>query len=165
MTVPLAARLVEALSSRGETVSSAESLTGGLVTAALTAVPGSSAVLLGGIVAYATPLKAELLGVDVDLLDHRGAVDADVALAMALGVRERTGSTYGLATTGVAGPDPSEGKAVGTVFVAVCGPRTTRVQALALAGDRQEIRTATVGAVLGLLAQALDVPWEDGRAT
>lgn len=149
------ADLVSRLTARGETVASAESLTGGLVAASLTDVPGSSVVVRGGVVAYSSEVKAGVVGVDAGLLAAVGAVDATVAEQMACGVRDRLGATYGLATTGVAGPDPSEGKAVGTVFVAVAGPHTTRVRSLLLEGDRPAIRRQSVAAVLELLAQEL----------
>ena len=135
----------------------AESLTGGLVAAALTAVPGSSAAFRGGVVAYATDLKAALLGVPSDLLDRHGAVHPAVAAAMAEGAGRRLAATVGAATTGVAGPDPADGQPVGTVYIAVSGGPARRpdVRALALAGDRQQIRAATVAQVLGLLLGVL----------
>ena len=117
----------------------AESLTGGLVTASLVAVPGASRVLRGGIVAYATDLKAGLLGVDVDLLAERGAVDEAVAAQMAAGIRTATGADVGLATTGVAGPDPQDGQGPGVVFVAVSTPVASEVQRLDLDGDRSKV--------------------------
>jgi nicotinamide-nucleotide amidase len=148
-----AERVLAALVARSETVATAESLTGGLLAAALTDVPGSSAAFRGGVVAYATDLKSGLLGVPAVLLAERGAVDPDVAAAMAEGVRERCRSTYGLATTGVAGPDPQDGQAPGTVYVALAGPGTSTVEALMLPGDRSAVRTAAVTAALTLLAQ------------
>ena len=151
-----AAQLVARLTEAGQTVAVAESLTGGLVTAALTEVAGASAVVRGGVTAYATDVKAEMLGVDERLLVRVGAVDADVAEQMAAGVRSLMGATYGLATTGVAGPSPAEGKAVGTVYVAVAGPGSSRVKALRLSGDRGGIRAHSVQAVLALLGEALD---------
>jgi PncC family amidohydrolase len=108
----LSARIVTALRAGGDTLAVAESLTGGLVTARVVDVPGASTVLRGGVVAYATDLKHALLGVDADLLAERGAVDPDVALAMARGVAGRLGSTWAVATTGVAGPDPQDGQAL-----------------------------------------------------
>ncbi|XVQ13349.1 CinA family nicotinamide mononucleotide deamidase-related protein [Spirillospora sp. CA-255316] len=110
------------LAERSATVATAESLTGGLLGAELTRMPGSSATYAGGMVAYATALKEELLGVPADLLAAHGAVHPDVAAAMAAGVRERLGATYGVAVTGVAGPDPQDGQAVGTIFVGVASP-------------------------------------------
>jgi nicotinamide-nucleotide amidase len=151
----LAADAVELLAGRGLTVAVAESLTGGLVAAALTSVPGSSVVFRGGIVAYATDLKDALLGVPSDLLARDGAVHPDVAAAMASGVRERLGSSFGVATTGVAGPGPAEGKPAGTVFVAVAGPQWQEGVGLQLAGDRAEVRESSVAAALSLLVSKL----------
>ena len=102
----LACQVLDRLRADGQTVAVAESLTGGLVAAALTDVPGSSAVFRGGVVAYATELKADLLGVDAVMLRRHGAVYPPVAAAMAQGVRARLGATYGVATTGVAVPIP-----------------------------------------------------------
>ncbi len=149
--------VVAALIAAGETVATAESLTGGLLAGALTAVPGASAVVRGGVVAYATDLKAALLGVPAGLLQERGPVDAQVAVLMASGVRELCRATYGLATTGVAGPDRQHGKAVGLVYVAVAGPDGTAVEQLdlAVAGDRAAIRAAAVTAALRLLDRQL----------
>jgi nicotinamide-nucleotide amidase len=143
------------LTGRGETVATAESLTGGLLAAALTSVPGASAAFRGAVVAYATDLKAAILGVPADLLEQYGAVDQAVAEAMAGGACERLGATVGIATTGVAGPDPAEGKPVGTVFVAVAGPGGTVSRGLELTGDRHAIRAATVDSALDLLVAAL----------
>ncbi len=100
----LAEQILARLRARGHTIAVAESLTGGLVAAALTDISGASASFRGGVVTYATELKAALLGVDPDMLARHGAVYAPVAAAMAAGVRERLGATYGVATTGVAGP-------------------------------------------------------------
>ena len=147
----LAGRIVSLLTSRELTVATAESLTGGLVCAALTDVPGASAVLRGGVIAYATELKAVLLGVPAPLLAERGAVDPDVAAAMADGVRERLGAAVGVATTGVAGPDPWEGKPPGTVHFAVSSKTGRITRTLALAGDRHQIRQDTVRRSLSLL--------------
>lgn len=150
-----AAELVARLSAAGQTVAVAESLTGGLVTAALTEIAGASVVVRGGVLAYSTDLKAQVLGVDEVLLARAGAVDADVALQMASGVRSLMGATYGLATTGVAGPDQVDGKAVGTVYVAVAGPGSSRVKALRLPGDRAQVRARSVLAALALLTTEL----------
>lgn len=142
--------LVAALLARRATLASAESLTGGLVGAALTGVPGVSAVYRGGVVVYATELKATLCGVPAELLDRAGPVHPDTAAAMASGVRERLAATYGLATTGVAGPDPQDGHPAGEVYVAAAGPDDVRVRRLRLSGDRASIRAGTVDAVLEL---------------
>ncbi len=133
----LARQIVDLLTARGQTVAVAESLTGGLVAAALTSIPGASVVVRGGIVAYATDLKAALLGVPADLLARHGPVDPGVAAAMAAGVRARLGACYGVATTGVAGPGPADGKPQGTVFIAVDGPSGPVGSGFHLAGDRQ----------------------------
>ena len=155
MEQTLAADLVARLTAAGQTVAVAESLTGGLVCAALTEVPGASVVVRGAVVAYVADLKAQVLGVDEVLLAQQGAVDPGVAEQMAIGVRSLTGATYGLATTGVAGPDPADGKPVGTVYVALAGPGSSRIKALALSGDRAVIRAQTVRAVLMMLAEEL----------
>ncbi len=153
---PLAARVVTALLARGETVATAESLTGGLVVGTLTTVPGSSAVVRGGIVAYATELKTGLLGVPAELVARTGPVDPDVARAMAAGAAARCGATWGVATTGVAGPEPQGGVAVGTVYVAVVGAaEVVRRLSLDPTLDRAAIRSATVTEVLSELAVLL----------
>lgn len=149
--------LVRALHERGETLAVAESLTGGAVASALVEVPGVSAVFRGGVVAYATDLKHALLGVDADLLAREGAVHPEVARQMADGVRRRLGATWGAATTGVAGPDPQDGRSPGRVFVAVTGPSTSLVEPLQLPGGRPEVRAGTVAAVLDLLGRAVGV--------
>ncbi|MEU7401568.1 CinA family protein [Streptomyces sp. NPDC044948] len=158
-----AADVVRLLTVRGETLAVAESLTGGMVAAALTAVPGASQAFRGSVTAYATELKRQLLGVDGELLAVRGAVDPQVAARMAAGVRTALGADWGIATTGVAGPDPQDGQPVGTVFVAVDGPVASgggrahggKVEALRLNGDRAEIRMESVRSVLALLLREL----------
>lgn len=147
------AHLVAALTEAGQTLACAESLTAGLVAATVADTPGASTVLLGGVVAYAAEVKTLLLDVPADLVARVGTVDPAVAVAMAEGIRRRLGSTWGLATTGVAGPGPSEGKPAGTVHVAVAGPSGTATRALELKGTRAEIRSATVDAVLRLAVQ------------
>jgi len=154
----LAAQIVSLLTQRRRTVAVAESLTGGLLGAAITTVPGASAVFRGGVIAYATDVKAALLGVPAALLAERGAVDPEVAGAMAAGVRERLGASVGAATTGVAGPDAADGKPPGTVHIAVCAAGGTVVQTLALSGGRDEIRRDTVERSLRLLWNML---WEE----
>lgn len=139
-----AAQVVAALAARGLTIAVAESLTGGLVVADLISVPGASAVVRGGVVAYATDLKASLLGVDRGLLDAVGPIDGRVAQQMATGVRVRLGADVGLATTGVAGPDPQDGHPPGEVWWGIATTRGTRSGALALSGDRAEIRAEAV---------------------
>lgn len=174
----LAAEVVASLRRRGQTVATAESLTGGLVVAALTTVPGSSEVVRGGVCAYHPDVKANIVGVSREALSH-GAVNARVAEELASGCRRAFGADYGLGATGVAGPGPSDGCAVGTVFIAVAegpdrrvaslgsadrvgtagagGDQTEQVmsRALALEGDRDTIRANTVPEVLGMLAELL----------
>ena len=141
---------MSALAERKQTLATAESLTGGLLGGAITAVPGASTVYRGGIIAYATELKAVLLDVPAGLLDRHGPVHLDVAAAMATGARERLGAGWGLATTGVAGPDAVDGHPPGTVHIAAsAGMPVTR--SLALAGGRDEVRRETVREALRLL--------------
>jgi nicotinamide-nucleotide amidase len=151
----LARSIIEMLIARQKTIAVAESLTGGMVAAELTTVPGSSAAFRGGVVAYATELKAALLGVSTDLLAKHGPVHPEVAEAMAKGVAGRLGASYGIATTGVAGPGPADGHPAGTVFVAVYSPSGSAVVGLQLTGDRQEVRGQSVRGVLSLLVSAL----------
>lgn len=140
----VAVQVVEALVRTGATVATAESLTGGELASRLVSVPGASVAFRGGIVAYATDLKASILGVDEALLTARGAVDAEVAQAMAAGVQTITQAMYAVATTGVAGPDDQGGKSPGTVFIGLRGPFGQDVIPLELHGDRQSIRDQTV---------------------
>jgi nicotinamide-nucleotide amidase len=157
--------LVARLSALGQTVGCAESLTGGLVVARLVDTPGASAVVRGAVVAYATDLKAAVLGVDAALLAARGAVDAQVAEQMARGARRILGADWGVATTGVAGPEPQDGMPVGCVFVAVAGPGDGAVDVVTverhdLQGDRSQVRAGAVDAVLDLLHRRLDAAAE-----
>jgi nicotinamide-nucleotide amidase len=150
-TGELAREVLDLMRSRQQTLAVAESLTGGLVCAAFTDVPGASVVVRGGVVAYATDLKAVLLGVPRELLERYGAVHPDVAAAMADGARRRLGAELGVATTGVAGPDPQDGQPVGTVHIAVAAEGDMVVRTLALPGDRAAVRAGTVAAALRLL--------------
>lgn len=147
----LATEIIRLLTRRGDTLAAAESLTGGLVAAALTDVPGASDAFRGGVIAYATELKAQQLGVDVTMLKRHGPVYAPVAVAMAEGVRRRLGATIGVSTTGVAGPGPQDGHPAGTVHIAVSLAGDTVVRTMALVGTRDEVRRLTVERVLGLL--------------
>lgn len=159
----MAADVLRLLTVRGETLAVAESLTGGLVAAEITAVPGASKVFRGSVTAYATALKHEVLGVDATLLAAHGAVNPQVAAQMAAGVRKLLGVDWGIATTGVAGPESQDGQPVGTVFVAVDGPFGVdfdcpgggKVAALRLNGQRAEIRKESVRSVLALLLKEL----------
>lgn len=151
----LVAVVVARLKALGATVAVAESLTAGLVGGALTEVPGSSAVFRGGLQVYATDLKQALAGVPARVLAEHGAVSEQTARALAEGVRERLSATYGLALTGVAGPDPQEGHPPGTLHLAVAGPAGVRTRSVRLPGDRQRVRLLAVTAALDLLRRAL----------
>lgn len=140
----------------GLSIGTAESLTGGLVCAALTSVPGASTVVRGGVVAYASEVKADVLHVDPAVLAREGAVSAAVATQLAQGVRAALGCDVGVSTTGVAGPDPADGRAVGTVFVGADGPWGILVEELALTGDREAVRSASVDAALALVTRGLE---------
>lgn len=158
----LTAVVVGALIERGLTVAAAESLTGGLLTAELTRVPGASTTVLGGAVVYATELKHTLVGVDAALLAAEGPVHPEVARQLAAGVRERLAvggraADLGVATTGVAGPDRQGGRAVGTVYVGISSSAGTRSVALELSGDRDAIRRATVAEAVRALAVELGI--------
>lgn len=149
-----AVRAVEELTNAGLSVAVAESLTGGLVAGALTGVAGASVVVRGGVVSYATDTKHTVLGVDDFLLRAGGPVQAEVARQMAHGVRRVLGADLGIATTGVAGPDPQGNAPVGRVFIAVAWEAGDDVRILSLSGSREEIRSATVEAALDLLIDA-----------
>lgn len=160
----LAATVVAVLRERSQTVATAESLTGGLVGATLTDVPGASAVYRGGVIVYATDLKADLAGVSPLTLAADGPVAPTTAVALAQGAARVCGADWGLATTGVAGPDGQDGHPVGQVFVAVAQPeraedaggsRRVQVREVSLTGDRVAIRVQTVEAVLGLLLEVV----------
>jgi len=139
----------------GQTLATAESLTGGRLAALFTATPGASETYLGGVVAYATELKQALLGVPDEVVERYGVVSAECARAMASGVRGITGATYGVATTGVAGPSEQEGKPAGTVFVGLAGPGLLEAVALELSGDRATITDRTCDEAVSALAAIL----------
>ncbi|AWB81738.1 hypothetical protein C3B44_04620 [Corynebacterium yudongzhengii] len=143
-----AARLVSLLSTRAETVATCESLTAGLAAARIADVPGASRVLRGGLITYATDAKHSLAGVDKQLLDDWGPVAAVTAEEMARGAREKLGADWGLALTGVAGPDSQNGHPVGEVFIAVAGHYRCVSVCHRFSGDRAEIRRQAVEAGL-----------------
>ena len=150
--------IFDTLSGRGRTLAVAESCTGGGLGAALTAVPGSSNVFVGGVIAYANSVKVDLLGVSLSVLETRGAVSSETAAAMATGVRRATGADWGVAITGIAGPgggDPS--RPVGTVWICASGPavESTRCERHLFTGDRERIRSSSVRAALELLSRMI----------
>jgi nicotinamide-nucleotide amidase len=155
---PAARALVEEAVGRSLTVATAESLTGGALAAAVVDVPGASACFEGAVVSYSNRVKTEVLGVPAGLLAERGSVDPDVAVAMAEGARRRLGTDWAVSTTGVAGPEPHDGKPVGTVYLGVAGPGGSTAHELAAAGDRAAIRAAAVHAALERLTEALVLP-------
>ena len=156
VTEDLALRAAEAFLAAGGTVAVAESCTGGAVCEALTAVPGSSAYFLGGVVAYGNASKVRDLGVPAELLAEKGAVSREVAEEMAAGAARRFGAAVGVGVTGIAGPGGgSPEKPVGTVYVAVVAGKVRISDHLRLRGDRGSVRRGTVRRVLELLAQSV----------
>jgi nicotinamide-nucleotide amidase len=153
---PLEVVVGHLLRDRHATVSVAESCTGGMLGERLTSVPGSSDYFVGGFITYADAMKVELLGVPPEVLAQHGAVSQETAEAMAAGARRRTGSTYALAVTGVAGPDGgSESKPVGSVYIAIADDAGVHTEHRRFLGDRQRIRTFTVQMALDLLRRRL----------
>jgi nicotinamide-nucleotide amidase len=143
--------LVADLTALGQSVATAESLTGGLLTATLAGVPGASVVLRGGLVTYIEETKIALAGVAPQLLDAVGPVAAPTAQALAVGARQRCAATWGVGLTGVAGPEPHGGHPVGTVFIGLAGPGDTEVVELSLTGSRWDIRAAAVREAIAAL--------------
>lgn len=151
----LAAAAVRALRDAGQTVGTAESLTAGLCAAALTTIPGSSAVVRGGLIVYATDLKGILAGVPHDVLTRCGPVSEPTAEHLARGAASRTGSDWGIGLTGVAGPDPQDGHPVGEVWVAVGSADAAVARELSCTGGRAAIRAQAVTGALRLLIDQL----------
>lgn len=139
----------------------AESLTGGSLAAEIVSVPGASSTLWGAVVAYATPVKHTLLGVDADLLAEHGPVHPDVALQMAAGARlavqvDGRPADVGVSTTGVAGPGSPDGQPVGTVYIGVVTPTESVSESFAFVGDRSQIRIQAVEAALSMLVRIIE---------
>jgi len=148
----LAESVIEALSQEGETLSLAESCTAGMTSSWLAEVPGASAVLMEGVVAYSNESKVRSVGVDAEIISDNGAVSKPVAMALAEGIRTKANTTWGIGITGIAGPGGgSEAKPVGTVHLAVSGPSGTRHQTAVIPGDRNQVRIRAAGAALALL--------------
>jgi len=153
---PLEAVIGGLLRQTGATLSVAESCTGGLLAERITSVPGSSDYFLGGFLVYNNRMKASLLGVDEELIARHGAVSEPVAEAMAAGARDRTGATWALSVTGVAGPGGgSENKPVGTVVIGLAGPQWARAQSFRFLGSRERVRAMAAQTALDLLRRAL----------
>ena len=152
----IARRVIERASSANKTIACAESLTGGLIAGTLTAIPGSSQVVRGGIVSYVNDVKRKELGVDETLLEREGAVCEEVARQMAAGVRQGIGTDIAVAVTGIAGPGGEEpGKPVGTVWAACATESGCEATCFHFEGDRQEVRHATVREALRMIEAAL----------
>lgn len=138
----------------GRTLATAESCTGGGIGAALTAVPGSSAVYKGGVISYCNEIKHRLLGIDLQTLEHFGAVSAPVAEAMAMGARSALNTDIAVSVTGLAGPGADEyGNPVGTVYIGYADTRTVISGKYHFCGDREEVRTQAVRAALQLILE------------
>lgn len=151
----VARAVVIAATLAGRTIATAESLTAGLIAATLATVPGSSRVLRGGYIAYASDLKASMLGVSPDVMERHGVISTPVVEAMARGALDGTRADFALACTGVAGPDEQDGHPVGEVHVAVASAGSVRTHQLTLSGTRDDIRHGTVLVVLGMVLDAL----------
>jgi len=152
----LAEQLCSTLRQRGETLSAAESCTGGWFAREVTQVPGASEVFWGAVVTYADAAKTELAGVPVALIQAHGAVSPEVARALAVGIRSRSGSDWAVSITGIAGPaGGSPDKPVGTVWVATAGPSGTTAELAMVTGSREEVRAGSVVFALNLLLASL----------
>jgi nicotinamide-nucleotide amidase len=147
------AEVVAAATAAGLTVATAESLTGGMLAATIVDIPGASGMLQGGVVAYQNEVKVRALGVPAALLAENGAVDPGVAQAMALGACSVTGARVGLSTTGVAGPEPHQGKDVGHVYIGVAVDGRVSAHEFHFAGGRAAIRAQATGEALLLLRE------------
>ncbi|GAA4903217.1 CinA family protein [Tessaracoccus lubricantis] len=156
-----AADLIKKLSQRSVTLATCESVTGGLIGAELTSVPGASKVYRGGLITYAKELKHDLAGVDQQLIDREGVVNELTALQMAIGAQHRCGADWAVATTGVAGPAETEGVKVGTVWFAVVGPGMGMspppqyTELRSFDGDREAVRRAATEHVFEMLMRVL----------
>ena len=165
MTNKIAAKIIDHLREAGLFLATAESLTGGQLSAKFVEIPGASDVFLGGLVTYQTGLKSAWLGVDPELLNVRGAVDPEVARQMALGVAARVATdleldqnkVVAIATTGVAGPTEQDGQPVGKVFIAIAMGDNVRIAELALSGTREQIRAAASELALQLAWEQISI--------
>ncbi|MBU3692483.1 MAG: CinA family protein [Candidatus Nanopelagicaceae bacterium] len=151
----VAQEVVALLQKRNETISCAESISGGALTSEIVSVPGASHVLPGAIVAYSNQIKIDELSVPGSLLDEFGVVSEEVALAMAKGARAKFSSSWAISLTGVAGPGPSHGVEAGTVWLAIIGPEHEETVKLAISGDRENVRRGAVESAVGVLARIL----------
>ena len=148
------ADILETLIARGESISVAESITGGGLAQALTSLPGSSQIFRGSVTAYQAEVKNSVLKVPAELITEMGVVNEEVAVAMAAGAKDLMGSTWSISTTGVAGPGPADGVPAGTAWVAIDGPISQTLQ-LELSGTREIVRNATIAGAIAAFARIL----------
>jgi nicotinamide-nucleotide amidase len=151
----LSETIVKTLTLRGETISTAESITGGLIGGAITGVPGSSEVFLGGVISYSNQMKKDELGITAADIKKVGVVSEAIAVAMALAIQKRTKSTWAISSTGVAGPGPVDGIPAGTVWIAIAGPKIAQGIELSIAGKREIVRLGAVESALGAFERIL----------
>ena len=151
----LSKTIVKTLSLRGETISTAESITGGLIGGAITGVPGSSEVFLGGVISYSNQMKKDELGITAADIKKVGVVSEAIAVAMALAIQKRTKSTWAISSTGVAGPGPVDCIPAGTVWIAIAGPKIAQGIELSIAGKREIVRLGAVESALGAFERIL----------
>jgi nicotinamide-nucleotide amidase len=146
--------LIRTLAQSNQTLATAESITAGGLSAAITSIEGASQIFLGAIVAYSNEAKTQILEIDPELIALHTVYSQEVAVAMAQAVRIKFGTTWAIATTGVAGPGPSDGVPSGTVWVAIDGPVAHSLELL-LEGDRESVRNATVATAIGTFTRIL----------
>jgi nicotinamide-nucleotide amidase len=151
----LAAKVIDLLRERSESISCAESITGGALTAALVSVSGASDVLLGSIVAYSKEMKINQLGLSAELITEKGLVSKEVALEMAKGAKQKLGSSWAISSTGSAGPRALDGSSPGEIWIAIVGPDRQESVKLSLNGARQEVISGAVESALTLLERIL----------
>lgn len=147
-------QIVKILSEKKQTLSTAESCTGGLISSTITDVPGASKVFVGGVTVYATEMKRKILKISEDVFKY-GVISSEMAEAMAMAVKSLTGSDYSIATTGNLGPDTMEGKPVGLIFVAVATQDSVHIKELNLKGSRAANKTFATLEALKLLKEVL----------
>ena len=153
-TSSMVKEIIRTMAERSESLVTAESITAGGLSSAITSFEGSSQIFLGAIVAYQNDVKAEVLGIDEAVMAEHTVYSQEVAQAMALAVRSKFGATWAIATTGVAGPGPSDGVPSGTVWIAIDGPVSQSLE-LSLAGGRESVRNATVATAIGTFTRIL----------
>ena len=151
----LAAKVIDLLRERRESISCAESITGGALTAALVSISGASDVLLGSIVAYSKEMKINQLGLSAELITEKGLVSKEVALEMAKGAKQKLGSSWAISSTGSAGPRALDGSSPGEIWIAIVGPDRQESMKLSLNGARQEVISGAVESALTLLERIL----------